>query len=100
MAPLSKSEYSSQDETEFSEGVDSSEGRSSRDANELKLTRSKALMQFRCIVEDAIVRNYLFLPCRFHRGEGKEEEEEEDLRNVTLWGVPLLPSKGDPCTVK
>lgn len=96
VAPLPMSEYSSQDETEFSEGVDFLEGRSSP---ELKLIRSKALIQFRCIVEDAIVRNYLFLPCRFLRGEGRnEEEDEEDLRNVTLWGVPLLPSKGDPCT--
>ncbi|KAK7277547.1 hypothetical protein RJT34_22562 [Clitoria ternatea] len=60
---------------------------------EIKLKIKKSLLQFRCKVEDAILGNYLL---------GKPDEElapediavaREDLRGITLWGVPLLPSR-------
>lgn len=53
----------------------------------------KALSEFCRILEDAILRNSLF-------GKPKkdicplEAMKQIDLKNITLWGVPLLPSKG------
>ncbi|TKY52740.1 Patellin-4 protein [Spatholobus suberectus] len=60
---------------------------------EIKLKIKKLLLEFRCKVEDAILGNYLL-------GEPDENLAPEDiavareqLREITLWGVPLLPSK-------
>ncbi|KAJ1397832.1 CRAL/TRIO, N-terminal domain [Sesbania bispinosa] len=60
---------------------------------EIKLKIKKSLLEFRCKVEDAILGNYLL-------GEPDQNLAPEDivvareqLRGITLWGVPLLPSK-------
>lgn len=52
---------------------------------EIKLKIKKSLLEFRCKVEDAILGNYLL-------GESGNKKREK-LRDITLWGVPLLPSK-------
>ena len=55
---------------------------------EIKLKKKKSLLEFRCKIEDAILGNYFL-------GEGeKVAVSKENLRDITLWGVPLLPSKG------
>lgn len=56
---------------------------------ELKSWKRKALLEFRCRLEDAILGNYLYGKSHL-RGNAKERE---DLHNITLWGVPLLPTK-------
>lgn len=63
---------------------------------EIKLKIRKSLLEFRCKVEDSILGNYLL-------GEQKHENlitqgekigvSKEQLRDISLWGVPLLPSK-------
>lgn len=54
---------------------------------EIKLKIKKSLLEFRCKIQDAILGNYLL-------GERDVALTKENLREVTLWGVPLLPSKG------
>ncbi|KAK7393417.1 hypothetical protein VNO78_21972 [Psophocarpus tetragonolobus] len=60
---------------------------------EIKLKIKKSLLEFRCKVENAILGNFLL---------GKPDETltpkeiavaREQLREITIWGVPLLPSK-------
>lgn len=57
---------------------------------EIKLKIKKSLLEFRCKVEDAILGNYLL-------GEPSVVAREK-LRDITLWGVPLLPSKANEGT--
>ncbi|XP_057965369.1 patellin-6-like [Malania oleifera] len=61
---------------------------------EMKRSRKKVLMEFRCRMEDAILGNYLLgKPAR--NCLGKEQTKARDaLKDISLWGVPLLPSKG------
>ncbi|KAL6994797.1 hypothetical protein U1Q18_043091 [Sarracenia purpurea var. burkii] len=57
-----------------------------------KQSRKKALLQFRCRVEDAIISNYILEDTK-----GKitsNPKENLNPRDITLWGVPLQPSKG------
>ncbi|XP_058770958.1 patellin-4-like [Vicia villosa] len=54
---------------------------------EIKLKIKKSLLEFRCKIQDAILGNYLL-------GERDVALTKENLREITLWGVPLLPSKG------
>ncbi|KAL8089147.1 hypothetical protein AgCh_038789 [Apium graveolens] len=62
---------------------------------ETKYSRKKALVELRGKVENAILSNSLL---------GEDEKEilsgkvEGNLRELTLWGVPLLPSKGHEAT--
>ncbi|XP_027362955.1 patellin-4-like [Abrus precatorius] len=62
---------------------------------EIKLKMKKSLLEFRCQVEDAILGNYL-LGEPDHENVAPEEiaVAREQLRDISLWGVPLLPSKG------
>lgn len=65
---------------------------------EKKCRREKALLQFRCRVEDAILGNYLLgKPCRNQTAK-EREKARENLQDITLWGVPLLPTKGNAGT--
>lgn len=59
--------------------------------SEMKLRKKKALLEFRCKVEDAILDKFILeKPI-----SGDEiEKKREELREITLWGIPLLPSKG------
>ncbi|KAI8523049.1 hypothetical protein RHMOL_Rhmol13G0044200 [Rhododendron molle] len=62
------------------------------DSVELKQSRKKSLLEFRCLVEDAILSNYIL-----GKNNGKFELPSDlrgNLREITLWGVPLLPSGG------
>ncbi|KAF8388234.1 hypothetical protein HHK36_026900 [Tetracentron sinense] len=60
---------------------------------ELKPHTKKALLEFRCKVEDAILGNYIF--GRSHVSIYKEEgsKERENFTEISIWGIPLLPSK-------
>ncbi|CAK9140618.1 unnamed protein product [Ilex paraguariensis] len=63
-------------------------------SNDLNHSRKKALLEFRCRVEDAILSNYLLGKSHgksFSRGNYRAKE---NLRDITLWGIPLLPSNG------
>lgn len=87
--------YTTQDcESESSESEFFDEPLSNEDENEtseielLKLTRSKALLEFRSKIEESIQGNSFLSLSK--KGETNEE--------ITLWGVPLLPSKGHPGT--
>ncbi|KAI3449776.1 hypothetical protein Pfo_006441 [Paulownia fortunei] len=62
------------------------------DAAEMKRTRNKALLEFRFRVEDAILGNYMLVK-KNKKNFSKENVKNENL-NITLWGVPLLPSEG------
>lgn len=69
-------------------------------AAERKLPRKKALLQLRCRVEDAIHGDYLLgrsyrtlsRPSRENMNDASRQQPP--LRDVALWGVPLMPSKG------
>ncbi|XP_050206822.1 patellin-4-like [Mercurialis annua] len=67
-------------------------------SNEMKLRKKKALLDFRCMVEDAILGNYVL--GEPHKSISKQEikKMKEQLRDITLWGVPLLPSKSHEST--
>ncbi|PSR89804.1 Patellin-4 like [Actinidia chinensis var. chinensis] len=56
------------------------------DSTEMKTSRKKALLEFRCRVEDAILCGYIL-------GKSKGKFNSNNLREISLWGVPLLPSK-------
>ncbi|KAG4970370.1 hypothetical protein GLYMA_13G123600v4 [Glycine max] len=61
---------------------------------EIKLKMKKSLLEFRCKVEDAILGNYL-LGEQDHEKLAPQEiaVAREQIREITLWGVPLLLSK-------
>lgn len=62
---------------------------------EMKLKNKAALLGLRCKVEDAIRGNYLMgKPCKNLLSKEREKYSREQLRDITLWGVPLLPTKG------
>lgn len=61
--------------------------------DEIKLKIKKSLLEFRCKVENAILGNFLL-------GQPDKKAAPEDvamarerLREISLWGVPLMPSK-------
>lgn len=62
---------------------------------ETKYSRKKALLELRGKVENAILSKSIL-------GEDQKEKQSEkvhgNLRELTLWGVPLLPSKGHEAT--
>ncbi|KAM7527302.1 hypothetical protein LguiB_030712 [Lonicera macranthoides] len=65
-----------------------------QETGEMKPSRKIALLEFRCRMEDAILGNYIL-----GKNMGKfSSETEENLRDISLWGVPLLPSKGHEST--
>ncbi|GFZ20289.1 Sec14p-like phosphatidylinositol transfer family protein [Actinidia rufa] len=55
------------------------------DSTEKKTSRKKELLEFRCRVEDAILCGYIL-------GKSKGKFNSNSLREISLWGVPLLPS--------
>ncbi|RWV90159.1 hypothetical protein GW17_00047661 [Ensete ventricosum] len=74
----------------------------------LKSSEKKALLELRTMLEDAILAGQLLRhpshrheksksrvanSCSVNTSSVKEEEAEEDLSGVSLWGVPLLPSR-------
>ncbi|CAI9107634.1 OLC1v1007035C1 [Oldenlandia corymbosa var. corymbosa] len=86
----------SESEHETSEpGLPSPDGQETREPTrkETKISSQKSLLEFRCKVEDAILGNYIYGGIR-----GNAARKKENLQEITLWGVPLLPSKGHPGT--
>ncbi|CAH9129494.1 unnamed protein product [Cuscuta epithymum] len=59
--------------------------------DEMKLSAKMALLDFRCRVEDAILSNYLVYN---KKKVIFSKEDIENQRDISLWGVPLLSSKG------
>ncbi|CBI37122.3 hypothetical protein VitviT2T_009803 [Vitis vinifera] len=59
---------------------------------QMKKSKKKALLELRCRVEDAIIGNYMLGKPRGKVPESKKTQE--NLHDISLWGVPLLPSKG------
>ncbi|KAK4281290.1 hypothetical protein QN277_012806 [Acacia crassicarpa] len=60
---------------------------------EFKLKTKKALLEFRCKVEDSIRGNYLLGELDQKLSPGEKALAAEELREISLWGIPLLPSK-------
>ena len=65
---------------------------------EMNRKKKKALLEFRCRVEDAILGNYLLGKPNQYLSRAEILKQKEILREITLWGVPLLPSKDDEGT--
>lgn len=63
-------------------------------SNELKRSTKKALLEFRCRLEDAILGNYILEKINVNYSARESTKLREALRETSLWGVPLLPSKG------
>lgn len=61
---------------------------------DMKLKKKKALLEFRCRLEDAILGNYLLGKPKKSISQDEMARQKEMLRDITLWDVPLLPSKG------
>ncbi|KAF9607876.1 hypothetical protein IFM89_003580, partial [Coptis chinensis] len=69
---------------------------------ELKPPVKKALLNFRCKLQDAILGNYIYGRSYGHTQSlilGSDLDDDslvllEDIRDISLWGIPLLPSKG------
>ncbi|KAK6940661.1 CRAL-TRIO lipid binding domain [Dillenia turbinata] len=59
---------------------------------ELRKKKKKALLEFRCKMEDAILGDYLLGESNYSSPQDLSKAKEE-LRNISLWGVPLLPSR-------
>lgn len=64
---------------------------------DLKSSRINALLRLRCRVEDAILGGYIYGKNK-HKLLSSRLCITEDLRDISLWDVPLLPSKGNPST--
>ena len=62
--------------------------------DQMNRKKKKALLEFRCRVEDAILGNYLLGKPNKFLPRNETIKQTEILRQITLWGVPLLPSKG------
>ncbi|KAF6150941.1 hypothetical protein GIB67_026862 [Kingdonia uniflora] len=64
--------------------------------NKLKPRAKKALLEFRCRIEDPIVGNYILgrfkTACDCCMSDHNHTKLQES--GISLWGVPLLPSKG------
>ncbi|GAB4830528.1 hypothetical protein Ancab_020292 [Ancistrocladus abbreviatus] len=56
--------------------------------------KKKALVKFRRKLEDAIEGKYLLQKSHLDSDGQEGGIGEENLREISLWGVPLLPSKG------
>lgn len=67
-----------------------------QEVQELCLSTKKALLEFRCRLQDAILGNHLFRPSKDEWADRSLEgkRERENLDEISLWGIPLLPSKG------
>lgn len=59
-----------------------------------KKKKKKALIELRYRVEDAIAGNYLMGKPDRNVDIKDADKAREELKEITLWGVPLLPSKG------
>lgn len=66
----------------------------SRASIDMKTKRKRALSDLRCIVEDAIVGDYLLEKPDKSVSPTEAAMAKGQLKNITLWGVPLLPSAG------
>lgn len=62
-------------------------------AMEMKERKKKGLIEFRCRVEDAILGNYLLGKPNNYCSRNESAKAIEQLKEITLWGVPLMPSK-------
>ncbi|GMI66442.1 hypothetical protein HRI_000313500 [Hibiscus trionum] len=62
-------------------------------SKEKKLSKYKALVEFRCRVEESILGNSLLGKPGSKVSREERAEAIEELKEIKLWGVPLLPSK-------
>ncbi|WOH01775.1 hypothetical protein DCAR_0521160 [Daucus carota subsp. sativus] len=62
----------------------------------MTISKMKALSEFRCKLEDAIQNNYIYE--NETSSFTQDAKDEERLLDLSLWGVPLLPSKGHEAT--
>ncbi|KAM7254242.1 hypothetical protein ACFE04_031924 [Oxalis oulophora] len=60
---------------------------------EMRKKQKKALLELRCIIEDAILGNYLLEKPNKNLLPKEKARAIHKLKQITLWGVPLLPSK-------
>ncbi|WCJ38318.1 PATELLIN 2 [Euphorbia peplus] len=64
---------------------------------EMELRQKKALLDFRCMVEDAILGNYILETKSSSDHNNKQQKNNKNKkgkqRDISLWGIPLLPSQ-------
>ncbi|KAK3193547.1 hypothetical protein Dsin_024857 [Dipteronia sinensis] len=60
---------------------------------EMKLKKKKALLEFRCMVQDAILGNYILGKPKKNVSPTQAAKSRQQLKEISLWGVPLLPTK-------
>lgn len=85
--PEEEEDFSSPNDSEAEEEISESPPPSQGVQEVTKISSQKSLLEFRCKVEDAILGNYIY----GFKGIGRNKQ---DLQDITLWGVPLLPTKG------
>ncbi|XP_062080391.1 patellin-6-like [Humulus lupulus] len=61
--------------------------------DQMSRKKKKALLEFRCRVEDSILGNYLLGKPQKFLSQDESIKQRAILKETTLWGVPLLPSK-------
>lgn len=81
---------------QHSESMDTDDGSTSMSHEEeyktslqMRKSKLKALIDLRRRVEEAVLGNYIV-----GKSESDGNETQENLHDISLWGVPLLPSKG------
>ncbi|KAJ4826947.1 hypothetical protein Tsubulata_043107 [Turnera subulata] len=65
---------------------------------EMEMRKKKALSKFKCMVENAIVESFLVEKPRKSLSKKDVQKVRQQQKEISLWGVPLLPSKGHECT--
>ncbi|XP_038888377.1 patellin-4-like [Benincasa hispida] len=83
-----------EDDLEKSEGEMEEKELDEMEKKMRKKRKKRALLEFRCRVEDAIIGNYLLGKPNRNTCPKEAAKAREQLKEITLWGVPLLPSKG------
>lgn len=61
---------------------------------DMERKKKKALLELRFRLEDAILENYLLVKPKKNTFQEEIANQKVMLRDITLWDVPLLPSKG------
>ncbi|KAM6592207.1 patellin-6-like [Cannabis sativa] len=88
-----ESEEEEDDDFEFINQGDDEELNTNHCIDQMSRKKKKALLEFRCRVEDSILGNYLIEKPPKSLSQEESIKQRAILKETTLWGIPLLPSK-------
>ncbi|XP_022155581.1 patellin-4-like isoform X2 [Momordica charantia] len=91
---MNKDELHQHEDQEDPEKTEGDEDLEAMEKKMRKKRKKKALLEFRCRVEDAIIGNYLLGKPKRNVSSKEAAKARDELKEISLWGVPLLPSKG------